>query len=494
MALCNTWNRARGTRAAPSGSRRPSRGGRPTYRPCPEVLEDRYLLSSYTVTDLGTLGGPTSSAAAINGAGEVVGYADTTNYYVDTSYGGGKKPTRIYVLQEDPFLWKPSAPNGTRGSLTDLGNFGGWDSSASGINGTGQVVGISYLITNGYHAFLWAPSTPNGTGGSMLDLGTLGGTNSMAHGINRGGQVVGRSDTGSGSQRAFLWTPRTPNGTTGTMIDLNTQAGPNSLVLEEATGINDSGQVAGSGEGESPTAASAALLYSGGKVIDLGSLGGTGIQDDSQAAGINNWGQVIGDSYTGPATHAFLWSPSTANGTTGSMIDLGSLVGTSGSSQAYGINTAGQVVGASDAGTGNQHAFLWTPTTANGTAGTMTDLNTLTGSSTILLERAAGINDQGQIVGFGILRNNGSPHAFLLTPTGTAPALAPPASGAATTGTSGSATAGSGGPSLAPLPASPPPGAGSLDPAVVPFILDNAPLAGVAGPIPPSSALPRPAP
>jgi probable HAF family extracellular repeat protein len=423
-------------------------------------LEARCLLSnSYTITDLGTLGGPTSSAAAINNAGEVVGSADTHNYYWEIYVDSGVR-TKDKVYQEDPFLWTPSTPNGTSGSLTDLGNFGGWNNGASGINGLGQVVGSSDLSTGASHAFLWGPSTANGASGTLIDLGTLGGTNSSARGINRSGQIVGGSDTSSGASLAFLWGPTAPNGTSGTMADLGTITG---ALPGIAAGINDSGQIAG-------TSGLAAFLYSGGTMIDLGHLGGSSVQEDSEAYGINNFGEVVGISYTGSATHAFLWAPPTANGTSGTLIDLGSLIGASGNSEAYGINSAGQVVGASYTGSAT-HAFLWAPSTANGASGTMIDLNTLIGSSAISLEAATGINDQGQIVGAGVLKSNGSRHAFLLTPTSTTTALAQPASSTPTASTAGPTVAPGGDPSLAPVLARPTSGSTNFGPTTVPVAL-----------------------
>jgi probable HAF family extracellular repeat protein len=69
-------------------------------------------------------------------------------------------------------------------------------------------------------------------------------------------------------------------------------------------------------------------------VVDLGTLGGT----SSEAYGINDIGQVVGWAYPSGTTtwHAFLWSG-------GVMQDLGTLGGTE--SKAYGINSLGQVVG-----------------------------------------------------------------------------------------------------------------------------------------------------
>jgi len=114
------------------------------------------------------------------------------------------------------------------------------------------------------------------------------------------------------------------------------------------------------------------------KVIDLGTLGGY----SSEACGLNNAGQVVGRArYSELSTtqHAFLYS----NGT---MTDLGTLGGYN--SVARAINDAGQVVGGAQTSTSEEHAFLYS-------GGVMTDLhpNGWTDSG------AYGINDSGQIVG-----------------------------------------------------------------------------------------------
>jgi probable HAF family extracellular repeat protein len=256
-------------------------------------------------------------------------------------------------------------------------------------------IGINAIgqVTSG--PYLWTPTVPNGTSGTTVDMGALGGSSTDGRDISDSGQVVGVSYlTGDATYHAFLYD--------GTLHDLGTLGG----TLSAGDGINDSGQVTGSSTttgGEfhaflwTPTTPNGAS----GTMIDLGTFGGT-----TNGLGINDSGQVAGYSHTtGDETRAFLWTPTTPNGTSGTMIDLGSLGGVH--SWARAINTSGQVTGNSTTtGAGDfQHAFLWTPITPNGVDGAMIDLGTLGGNFSAAID----VNARGHVIGVSNTADN--PHA-----------------------------------------------------------------------------------
>jgi probable HAF family extracellular repeat protein len=132
-------------------------------------------------------------------------------------------------------------------------------------------------------------------------------------------------------------------------------------------------------------------------------LGVLGSGTVSHANDINDSGQVAGDSNLNGATHAFRSSP---NGQPVTLTDLGTLGGST--SSAIGINALGVLVGDSSVtNSGFPHAFVYDTQ--------MRDLNSLLvdGSGWVLIV-AEGVNDVGQIVGFGMF--DGQTHGFRLTP------------------------------------------------------------------------------
>jgi probable HAF family extracellular repeat protein len=101
---------------------------------------------AFLAVDLGTLGGSTSSANAVNNSGLVVG--DSMIAHVADSHA---------------FLWTPA------GGMVDLGTLGGTFSSAVAVNTNGQVAGYSTTRDGAWHAFSWTQA------GGMVDLGAFAG-------------------------------------------------------------------------------------------------------------------------------------------------------------------------------------------------------------------------------------------------------------------------------------------------------------------------------
>jgi probable HAF family extracellular repeat protein len=273
--------------------------------------------------------------------------------------------------------------------VVDLGTLGGTTSVVNGqggINASGFVAGISNIASGLNHAFFYD--------GSIHDLGTIaGGSTSTSNGLglNNAGIIVGstiihRPINDPPSEKYIQAFIDMGR----LMINIGTLGGIESV----ATAINESNQVVGSSTLSNEPQPYHAFLFSGGSMIDLGSLGGS-----SEAFGINQSGKVVGGSYLpdGTTFHGFLWNA-------GVMSDLGTLGGTL--SQAFGINSNDAIVGvASLPGDTKMHAALWN-------AGQITDLGSLNGQNTV----AHGINDDGVIVGTAAFPAGGpsaDEHAFI---------------------------------------------------------------------------------
>jgi probable HAF family extracellular repeat protein len=380
--------------------------------------------------NLGTLGGESSSATAINDRGEIVGDCTSSDgvtgithafYYRDGLMRSlNSEPCRAVAINEagqivgslltystniftniflPPILITniPVIPvhpiypitniigaNPLTNILTQSASFAA-NTAALAFRTNGQIV--TNLVINS-QPVLFRP----GWSANLFEGTNNGG---FASGINNHGEIVGGVTlSNSLTQSAFVY----KNGLTTDLPGLSGAAYASSA----ATAINHHGDIVGF-SGISPEHP---FLYSQGLVHDLGTLGGS----MGEANAINELGEIVGSSTTtsNAEMHAFLYRR-------GRMIDLGGLPGaqflTSTNpdvfsppnlvSSASAINNWGQIVGIATTSNGAIHAFLYCD-------GTMIDLNKLVRLTHVngppgflVLTGANGINDLGQIVGAG---------------------------------------------------------------------------------------------
>ena|SRR5579863_7919409 len=271
-----------------------------------------------------------------------------------------------------------------RGGISDTGFIAGsngfvdeWHAGTITRLGVGQ----AYSVNN---AGTVVGQTPDGmadewSNGTLTKLGQ-----GAALGINDLGQVVGYRISGN-TASPTLWT----GGTASTLTPLG---GPSGL----AFGINNAGQVVGTSVGTG-----FATLWQNGTAQNLGTLPGT---KQSIAYSINATGQIVGQTLDSQG----IFQPFSYQN--GLMSDLGTLPGYP-SAIAISVNSSGSIVG---------YSFFGGPITTYRPYiyqnGQMTNLNDLIlPNSGWTMEVANGINDLGQIVGFGDYRGHQNA-GFLLTP------------------------------------------------------------------------------
>jgi probable HAF family extracellular repeat protein len=367
---------------------------------------------SYTVVKFSSsLGGTQSRGMAINSQGWVAGWSNRAD------------GTRHAALWRD-------------GSITDLLTLGGPSSTVPwpGLNDHGMIVGISQTTEVDPLNEDWACELggflPNPTNlicrgfvwenGLMRELPTLGGNHGFATGVNNLGEIVGWAETPvhdptcTGAQvlqfRAVIWDPKA--GSNGKIKTRELPPFPGDST-SAATAINDNGQVVGiSGKCDQAvgrfSALHAVLWDKNGKPTEIPNVGGVTWHTPMD---INAQGDVVGFSNPPGAgdpegefiSHAFLW----LNGAP-SAKDLGTLDGDP-VSEAFAINSHGQVVGISFGGASGARAVLWQDEVP-------TDLNDLADIAPDVLISAQDINEAGQITGRVLDSATGQVLVFVATP------------------------------------------------------------------------------
>jgi probable HAF family extracellular repeat protein len=326
--------------------------------------------TTYTVTDLGTLGGSQSVATAINARGDVVGWSTLAGETARHAFLYQSRSRRLIDLD----------PRGVSGA-----------SSALAMNDRGRVAGDIAAVGGGgtSHAALFVR-------GRIIDLGTpLGFSSASAVAINHAGDTLIQAATGLDFVQGFL------------LHHGHTVAVP----IMYAYGLNDRREAVGA---VGPRRFAQAVVLGRNGVSDV--VPGLDAARMSVATAVNARGDVAG-GYTGidgSTGGAFLERG-------GVFTDLGTLRGAiSNAPVAFALNSHDQVVGVSfGIAVGFEHAFLYDAQLDP----PMQDLNDLIPPDTgIVLNQATGINDRGSIAVIGTANGQLGPvRAFLLTPNPSSP-------------------------------------------------------------------------
>ena len=321
------------------------------------ILIGMSCCQAQTLSNLGTLGGTSSTARAISADGSVV--------VGQSALIGG---------QLKAYRWTQAS------GMIDLGTLGGTSSEARAVSADGSViVGASRTAVGFLRGFRWTQA------GGMVEIGTLGaGTTAFAVSAD-GSVIVGGSNLSSGPSRAFLWTQAAG------IINLGT-LGPG---WSFARGVSADGLVViGASVADIGGGIAAFRWTAATGMVDIGSFGGA----KTSAEAINSDGSVIVgySNFAGDINNqGFRWTQSTG------MIYLGTLgIG----STATAVSADGNVVAGNSGLTDGQiHAFRWTQ------ASGMVDLGTLGGN----FSTAFGISADGSVIVGESTNASGQTRAFI---------------------------------------------------------------------------------
>lgn len=269
---------------------------------------------SVGIRDIGTLGGASACATAVNSNGVVAGYSNaadgTLHGFVWTTATGmedlGFMAFPVSINNADAVAGTLRYPSGSQlfvwtraAGLTALGQpVGMRHAEAVKMNNGGSIAlnAIPLDASQPRRAYLWRP------GGLWIELGSLGGSYTEVNDMNDSDVVVGTAETAAGVPHVYSWSP------VAGLLDLAPGVG---------RALNAAGDIVGGlGDGNS---SSAFLWTATAGVQNLGTLGGDfsiadRISDSGVVAGISN---VIGNGFQ----HGFAWSR------LGGVKDLGTLGG-----------------------------------------------------------------------------------------------------------------------------------------------------------------------
>lgn len=309
----------------------------------------------YTIEDLGLAGGAAPTVTGMNASGQVTGFVT----------GASGMPRAVVYT------------NG-RG-WEDVPGVGATYSVATGINDNGDVVGYHHNGV-GFRAFRYSPG-PGVTSVEPLP----GGMMTMGRAIDAAGNIVGQNMSGAGSV-GFRAAPGLP------AVALPTLGGS----IAVACGINDAGQIAGSGTTAAGNEHAFRLEADNSVTIIFPFDGAAGM---ATACAIDGAGRVGGKATQAGISRAFRFeSGSPANVDTFTTSNMSNIEAIS-----SGV-AVGWFISQLD---GSTHALV---NTAEGTS----DLNDLVTPGTGWnLDQAFAVNAAGSIAGNG--RLNGQPRPFRLT-------------------------------------------------------------------------------
>lgn len=304
-----------------------------------------FVWVSGSVSFLPGINGGDSRAVAINSNDVVVGSAtDGLGHY-------------------QPVRWRFISGNW---QVERLDPVQGREGEAVAVNDSGTIVGAFKNAVNEDRPFQWTESD------GLEELPTLGGNRGLANDINSAGVIVGAARAGNGQMLPCVWT-------NGNAAALSTFGGVNG----EAFAINDEGTIIGSAAAISGISYPA--IWVNGVIDSIDSISNQG----GAALDLIDEGTIIG-STPGVDSSGVLW---TRTGIVYEAVDLGTLGGST--SDAFGVNDLGEVVGIAGAPNFESRGFLWRD-------GTMHPIPTFGGSTSA----AFGINNQSQVVGYATLDNN----------------------------------------------------------------------------------------